>query len=116
MFTVPLWPGIKFTPFQILCMDGFFALFFLIGVVIEFFRVKVSDNDIKQGFWPIKNEMLFRDMRLIELSEKRSGSYVAITMKDGKKFRFDSMLESFSYFCQDVAKKGRQNSVEVTVR
>lgn len=28
MFTVPLWPGIRFNPLQVLCMEGFFALFF----------------------------------------------------------------------------------------
>jgi hypothetical protein len=96
-------------------MEGFFAVFFLIGVVIEFFRVRVGDMDIKQGFWPLKNKLLFADMTSIEVSERGRGGYVAVTMKNGKKFRFDSMLENFSYFCQDIIKKGRQNKVKVTV-
>ncbi|CAJ3476395.1 Uncharacterised protein [Burkholderia pseudomallei] len=95
-------------------MEGFFALFFLIGVAIEFFRVKVSDIDIKQGFWPLKNELPFKEMTAIEVNEGGRGGYVAITMKGGKKFRFDNQLENFPYFCQDIVKRARQNRVSIT--
>jgi hypothetical protein len=116
MLTAPLWPGAGLDKFQAIGIDSFFFLFFLIGFALEKFRIVIDDEGIKQGFWPVRNEIPFSKMATIELSKQVRNTYALVIMSNGKKFKFEGSIANFEGFCERLRQEGAARKISVASR
>lgn len=111
MFTMVLWPGVIGDRSAGIGIVSFSGVFFLIGVALEFFRITVLEYVITQGYWPLKNVIWFKDVASVQTQHRVRDSFLRVTLKNGKQYKFESSIENFDGLCQRVVKLARVHGI-----
>lgn len=111
MSTVVLWPGVTGDRIASIGITSFFGAFFLIGVALEFFRITVLDDVITQGYWPLKNVIWFKDVASVQSQHRLRDSFLRVTLKNGKHYKFESSIENFDSLCQRVVDLAKAHGI-----
>jgi hypothetical protein len=109
--TVVFWPGVVGDELGLIALRSFLAVFFLIGVALDFFRISLRADAIDQGYWPVRNVIRFQDVASIRKYKAIGDSYLLVTLNNGKRFKFEQSIENFDGLCRQVIDMARRHGV-----